>query len=272
MRQHAAIGDGAVEDRPGRRRGIGPEFGVDAIGCNHDVAFGHRAVGEQTRAPSSPLCSKPMPRWPVRTTPVGQCARQHLDEVGAMHAEGGVPARGVRHLHRRRSARRHGGNSANRGRPWRPIVPPEARAPPAAIAARCSASGTPCPDLAERRRLLVDRNIEAAGDQRVRGEEAANSASNDHDSKLRLRHRSQHIKCFGSLLVQAILLAANTKWRRRQFRLDGAERQREEFGMRGSTPALLFVRRKLAVTDAASGPLRTRPHAGAWPANTRTVP
>ena len=47
----------------------------------------------------------------------------------------------------------------------------------------------PGPDLAERRCLLIDGNIEAVGDQRVRGEEPANSASNDHDSELRLRHR-----------------------------------------------------------------------------------
>jgi hypothetical protein len=47
----------------------------------------------------------------------------------------------------------------------------------------------PCPDLAERRRLLMDGNIEAAGDQRVRCKEPANSASNDHDIELRLHHR-----------------------------------------------------------------------------------
>src|SRR5207244_2813579 len=45
----------------------------------------------------------------------------------------------------------------------------------------------PCPDLAERRCLLIDGNIEAAGDQRVGGEQPANSASNDHDSELRHR-------------------------------------------------------------------------------------
>jgi hypothetical protein len=47
----------------------------------------------------------------------------------------------------------------------------------------------PCPDIAERRRLLMDRYIETTGDQRIRGKEPANSASNDHDSELRLRHR-----------------------------------------------------------------------------------
>ena len=46
MRQHAAIGDGAVEDRPRRRRRVGPELRVNAIRCNDDVAFGHCAVGE----------------------------------------------------------------------------------------------------------------------------------------------------------------------------------------------------------------------------------
>ena len=47
----------------------------------------------------------------------------------------------------------------------------------------------PCSDFTERGRLLIDGNMEAVGDQRVRGEQSANSASNDHDSELRLHHR-----------------------------------------------------------------------------------
>src|SRR4029079_1092314 len=50
----------------------------------------------------------------------------------------------------------------------------------------------PCPDFSESRCLLINGNSEAAGDQRVRSKQPANSASNDHDSKLRLRHRLTH--------------------------------------------------------------------------------
>ena len=39
----------------------------------------------------------------------------------------------------------------------------------------------PGADFAERGRLLVDGDIEAVGDQRIRGEQAANSASDDDD-------------------------------------------------------------------------------------------
>ena len=46
MRQHTTIGDGAVEDRPRRRRRMVTEFLMDAIRCNDDVAFGDDAVGE----------------------------------------------------------------------------------------------------------------------------------------------------------------------------------------------------------------------------------
>ena len=46
MRQHAAIGDGAVEDRPRRRRRMVPELRMDAVRCDDDVGFGDGAVGE----------------------------------------------------------------------------------------------------------------------------------------------------------------------------------------------------------------------------------
>jgi hypothetical protein len=47
----------------------------------------------------------------------------------------------------------------------------------------------PCSDFTERGCLFMDRNTKPMGDQRIRGEETADSASNDHDSELRLRHR-----------------------------------------------------------------------------------
>src|SRR5215216_3918641 len=85
----------------------------------------------------------------------------------------------------------------------------------------------PCSDLAERRRLLIDGNVETAADQRIRGEEPANSASNDHDSELRLRHWPTQKNASEACPFKLSCLAANTK--RRQLRLDGVKRQREEF-------------------------------------------
>src|SRR4029079_11588673 len=52
----------------------------------------------------------------------------------------------------------------------------------------------PCADFAERGGLLIDGNIEAVGDQCVRGEQPANSASNDHDSALRHRPTQKRLR------------------------------------------------------------------------------
>src|ERR1019366_3325148 len=57
-----------------------------------------------------------------------------------------------------------------------------------AHAVRCQ--DHPGPDLAESGGLLIDRNPEAVCDQRVRSEQAANSASNDHDLGSRLHHHT----------------------------------------------------------------------------------
>src|SRR3954469_12480611 len=106
-----------------------------------------------------------------------------------MHAEGGVPARRVRHLDRsdrRAVVARIVRTVADPGAPSFHLRP-ETHALQLPHAVR--RQEYPCPDLAERRCLLIDGNTEAAGDQRVRGEQSANSTSNDHDSELRLRHR-----------------------------------------------------------------------------------
>ena len=46
----------------------------------------------------------------------------------------------------------------------------------------------PCPDFAERGRLLIDGDIKAMGDQRIRGEQSANSASDDNGFEPRALH------------------------------------------------------------------------------------
>src|SRR5438445_7631442 len=105
-----------------------------------------------------------------------------------MHAEGSVPRR-VRYLDRgdrRAVVTKIVRTMADPGAPSFHLM---SKACPLQLPHAVRRQEYPCPDLAERRCLLIDRNIEAVGDQRVRSKEPANSASNDHDSELRLRHR-----------------------------------------------------------------------------------
>src|SRR5882724_8272015 len=106
-----------------------------------------------------------------------------------MHAEGGVPARGIRHLDR---SDRHTvvakivRTVADPGAPSFHLM---SKAYPLQLPHAVWRQKYPCPDLAERGCLLIDGNIGATGDQRVRREQPANSASNDHNSEPRLCHR-----------------------------------------------------------------------------------
>ena len=106
-----------------------------------------------------------------------------------MHAECGVPACGVRYLDRgdrRTIVAKIVRTMADPGAPSFHLM---SKADPLQLPHAVRRQEYPCPDLAKRRRLLMDGYIEATGDQRIRGKEPANSASNDHDSELRLRHR-----------------------------------------------------------------------------------
>ena len=96
-------------------------------------------LANDTRA-TSPLCSKPVQRWPVCTTPVGSAAGQDFDKVGAVHSECGVPARRVRHLHRRNGRAVVTEILRTGADPGAPSFPPPGRGPPAEVGVRCSAS------------------------------------------------------------------------------------------------------------------------------------
>ena len=98
-------------------------------------------LANDTRA-VSPSCSKPLQRWPVWTRAGRQGIGQHIDEVGAVHAEGRVPARGVRHLHRRDRRAVVAEVARTRADPRAPFLHRRFQARPAADGARCSASGT----------------------------------------------------------------------------------------------------------------------------------
>ena len=106
-----------------------------------------------------------------------------------MHAEGGVPARRVRHLDwgdRHAVVAKIVRTVADPGTPSFHLRP---EAYPLQLPHAVRRQENPCSDFTERGCLLIDGNMEAVGDQRVRSEQSANSASNDHDSELRLRHR-----------------------------------------------------------------------------------
>ena len=161
-----------------------------------------------------------------------------------MHAEGGVPAGRIRHLnrgYRRAVVAKIVRTVADPGTPsFHLMSETHALQLPHAVRRQ----EYPCSDFSERRCLLIDGNMEAMGDQRIRGEQSANSASNDHDGKLRLRHRptQKMLRKLARSSYPSLLQtpsADSSVWTEQW--------QREEFGMRGPTPALLPARHKLAV-------------------------
>src|SRR5215216_5182360 len=94
-----------------------------------------------------------------------------------MHAERGVPARGIRHLnrgYRRAVVAKIVRTVADPGAPSFHLI---SKAHPLQLPHAVQRQEYPCSDLAERRCLLIDGNIEAPGDKRVRGKQPANSAS-----------------------------------------------------------------------------------------------
>ena len=117
-----------------------------------------------------------------------QGLRQYLHEIGAMHAERRVPACRIRHLNR--SDRRPvlpkvPGSRTNPGsQPFDRRQEPKALKLADAVRGQEHAGA----DLAEARGLLIDRHLNAVRDQRIGGEQSANSASNYNNVRPRLRH------------------------------------------------------------------------------------
>lgn len=115
---------------------------------------------------------------------------EELHEIGAMHAEGGVPPGGIRHLH----GRDLGAVGAEVAR-----VAADASAEPRHLAAEADALELPdavgCDedaraDLPQRRRLFEDIDAHSDGQKRVGGEEAADPAADNGDMQRFLRHRT----------------------------------------------------------------------------------
>ena len=73
---------------------------MDAVGGDDDVAFDNGAVGKHDAGARAVLFETGAAVSGMNDF-FRQRARQDVDQVGAVHAEGRVPARGIGDLHRR---------------------------------------------------------------------------------------------------------------------------------------------------------------------------
>ena len=80
-----------MKDRLRGREDVGAQLGVDAVGGDHDVGLGDGAVGEFDAGHVGVLLEADRAVAGV-DDPGGQVGGEEIDEVGAVHAEGGVPA------------------------------------------------------------------------------------------------------------------------------------------------------------------------------------
>ena len=160
---------------------MGAQLGVDAVGADHDLGLGGGAVRESDARELAVLLEADRAVAGVHASG-GQVCREELDEVGAVHAEARVPPVGVRHLDR--GDRRPVVAKIRRARahPRAPSFHGWPEADPLEVAHRVRGDINARPDLAERRRLLIDRNPQPLRDQRIGGEQAADAASDDQDA------------------------------------------------------------------------------------------
>ena len=176
-----------MEDRTRGRKHIRPQLGMDAVGGDDNVGFDGGPFANDTLA-TSPTCSKAMPRWPVCTTPAGRAlARKSTKSARCIPKVAFQPAESVTCT---------GAMGAPSWRKYCEPVPtlaphfstagPKSDPLQLAHAVRCQEHAGP--DLAEGRGLLIDRHAEPVGEQRVRREQAADAAADDHDVGPFLQH------------------------------------------------------------------------------------
>ena len=138
-----------------------PQRGVDAVGRHHNIGLGSGAVGERDARCGARLARSRRRDGRCGRCPSGRFGGEQIDEVGTVHAEGGVPAGRIGHLHRRdrravvaevvRARRRRARPIARRQRPrptrsrWRTAF---------------GVTNTPAPTSPSAGRLLVNRNAE----------------------------------------------------------------------------------------------------------------
>src|SRR5579871_1327657 len=178
---------------------------MNAVGADDDIALCASAVGER-----HPRCVALLREADTAMSGMhdvlGQRRGDERDEVGAMHAEGRIPAGGIRHLYRRdrcpvltEIARRGADPGAGFLHRW-----PEPHA--FELAHAVGGEEDAGADLAERGGLLMDRDVEPLREQRLGGEQAADPAADDHHPLLFMSPR----RIPGVLMP---LLKADSYWR-----------------------------------------------------------
>ena len=98
---------------------------------------------------------------------VRQGVGQHRDQIGAVHSERRVPARGIRHLdwrNRRAIVTEVAGVVADAGAP---LFHGRSQSHPLQMAHAVGSEEHTSPDLADGRRLLVNRHLKTLGEQRI---------------------------------------------------------------------------------------------------------
>ena len=118
----------------------------------------------------------------------GQGRGEEFDQVGAVHAERGIPTGRVGHLDRSdgcavvTEVMRLGAD------PRAPFFHRGAEADALQLTHAVGREIDAGPDLAERRRLLVHRHFQAVRDQGIGGEQAADATAHDRDARSSVCH------------------------------------------------------------------------------------
>ena len=154
-----------MEDRRSRwkpgREDVGPQLGVDPVGADHHVSFGDAAVGERHAGGFGGLPEADRVAAGADDAG-GQVRGKKPDVVGAVHAEAGIPPRGVGDLHwrdRRAVVAEIGGFRADAGAPaLHRAAEPDALKVTHGVRRNVDAGA----DLADRRSLLIDGDAQPA--------------------------------------------------------------------------------------------------------------
>ena len=168
-----------MEDRLRWRNDVRLQRRVDAVGGHDDIGFDDRAIREADSCQVAVLRKTDGSVAGVNHA-IRQIGGEKVNQVGSMHPEDGIPPASVRHLNRR--DRRSVVTVVVRTGPHPRAHSLHGRAKAQAFemayrVRRCENAGT---DLAERRRLLVDRDVQALRNERVGGEKPANTATDNH--------------------------------------------------------------------------------------------
>ena len=155
-----------------------PQLGVDAVGADHHVGLGDAAVGELHAGDVGGLLEADRAMAGADDAG-GQVRGEKLDVVGAVHAEAGIPARGVGDLHRRDRGAVVAEIRGCRADAGAPALDRAAESDALEVAHRVRRDVDAGADLADRRGLLVDGDAQPVREQRVGREQAADAAADD---------------------------------------------------------------------------------------------